>query len=56
MKAIECGGLVPGCDYVARAETEDEVMAMAARHAKSVHGMTVTPNVAAKVRKAVKDE
>ena len=56
MKAIECGGLVPGCDYVARAESEEEVMAMATRHAKAIHGIMVTPGVAAKVRKAVRDE
>ena len=56
MKAIECGGLVPGCDYVARAESEDEVVAVAARHAKAVHGISVSPAVAAKVRRAVRDD
>ena len=56
MKAIECGGVVPGCDYVARAETDEEVVAVAARHAKAVHGISVSPAVAAKVRRAIRED
>ena len=56
MKRLACGDLVPGCDYVARAETEDEVVAMAARHAQSVHDLSVTPTLAAKVRAAIREE
>ena len=56
MKAIECGGVVPGCDYVARAETEEEVVAVAARHAKAVHGISVSPAVAAKARRAIRED
>ena len=55
MKTIECGALVPGCDYVARADSEDEAVAMATRHARNVHDIAVTRVVAEKVRQAVRD-
>ena len=42
MKEIRCNevGFFPDCKDVMRGETEDEVMAAAAEHGRSVHGMT----------------
>ena len=54
MKKVECNDLVPGCDYVAKGATEDEVMADVARHAREDHGIEVTPEVAAQARAAVR--
>ena len=37
-KVVRCSDMVPGCDYVARAESEDELMQKAAQHAREAHG------------------
>lgn len=57
MKALHCGDLMKGCDFVARGATEDEVMRKAAEHAKTAHGINnITPELAGKVKAAIKDE
>jgi len=33
-KVLRCSDMMPGCDYVARAESEDELMQKAAQHAR----------------------
>ena len=42
MKEIRCseGGFFPDCKNVMCGESEDEVMAAAAEHGRTVHGMT----------------
>jgi len=55
-KQLKCGDLMPGCDFVAKGATEDEVLNKAAEHAKTAHGIQqVTPELAAKVKGAIKD-
>ncbi len=55
-KQLKCGDLMPGCDFVARGDNEEEVMKAAAEHAKAAHGMEqVTPELAAKVKGAITD-
>jgi predicted small metal-binding protein len=44
MKRFECGNVVPGCDGVVTGETDEDVLAAAAQHAASVHGMTEVPD------------
>jgi predicted small metal-binding protein len=45
------------CDFVARGETEEEIMAQAAQHAQATHNMTeIPPEVASQVRAAIRDE
>ncbi len=45
------------CDFVARAETEEEVLKQAGAHAGTTHDMTDMSNeVLAKVRAAIQDE
>jgi predicted small metal-binding protein len=39
-KEMRCADLGMDCGYVARGETEDEVMQQAAQHGKQAHGMT----------------
>ena len=57
MKALHCGDLMSGCDFVARGATEDEVMQQAAEHAKAVHGMQdISPDMASKIRATIRDE
>ena len=54
-KELRCGDLVPGCDYTARGETEEEVMEKVATHAQQAHGMSVTPELVTKARSAIRD-
>ncbi len=56
-KAMRCGDVVPGCEYVARGENEEEVLAAAAQHAQKAHGMTSIPDdVLTKVKSAIHNE
>jgi len=57
MKAMRCGDLMKGCNFVARGATELEVMKKATEHAKAVHGMDkITPEMAQKVKSAIRNE
>jgi predicted small metal-binding protein len=56
-KELKCGDLMPGCKAVVEGKDEAEVMAKAAEHAKTVHGLNeVTPDLANKVRSAIKEK
>lgn len=55
-KVLQCGDLMPGSPFEARGTTEDEVLSEAATHAKTVHHVEVTPELADKVRCAIRDE
>jgi predicted small metal-binding protein len=56
-KAMKCGDVVPGCPFVARGDTEQQVLARAAEHAKEDHGMETIPNdVLLKVKAAIHDD
>lgn len=54
MKKFACGDVVAGCGGVVTGETEDEVLAAAAAHAASAHGMTDVPDdVVAAIRAGI---
>ena len=56
-KVLRCGDVVPGCAAVIEGKDEAEVMAKGAEHAKTAHQMaTIPPEVAAKVKAAIKDK
>jgi predicted small metal-binding protein len=55
MKEIACGDIVPGCDFKASAETEEQLLRKVAVHAKEAHGIDVTPELAAQVKTKIKD-
>lgn len=56
MKQFACGQVVEGCDGVVTGATEDEVLAAAAEHAASVHGMTDVPDeVVSAIRAGITD-
>ncbi len=44
MKQFACGTVVDGCDGVVTGETDDDVLAAAARHAAEAHGITEVPD------------
>jgi predicted small metal-binding protein len=39
MKQLRCAELFPGCDAEVQAESEEEVLDIAAAHAREVHGL-----------------
>ncbi|MDX1623376.1 MAG: DUF1059 domain-containing protein [Gemmatimonadota bacterium] len=57
-KVIDCGKVNPasGCDHVIRAETEDEVLRLAAEHAREEHDMEPTPEMIDQVKANIEDE
>ena len=55
-KEIRCADVGMDCDFVTRAETQDELMEKVARHAEEVHGVTeITPELQQKVESVVRD-
>ncbi len=56
-KVLHCKDIGFDCEGVVRADTEDEVLQMAAEHAQSVHNLNeLTEEVVEKVRAAIRDE
>lgn len=56
MKQFACTNVVPGCDGVASGETEADVLAAVATHAREAHGMEdVPPEMVAAVRANLTD-
>jgi len=56
MRKFACGTVVPGCDGVVTGETNDDVLAAAAAHAASAHGMTEVPDeVVSAIRAGITD-
>ncbi len=57
---LACRDLESDCTYVARGETEEELMADADKHAKEVHGFTdeqlKDPEMIKSVKAAIKKE
>jgi predicted small metal-binding protein len=56
-KTMNCRDVGPDCDFVAKGETDDEIMAKVAEHARVVHGFEeVPPELAEKAKAAIRDE
>ncbi|MGB0013713.1 MAG: DUF1059 domain-containing protein [Candidatus Sulfotelmatobacter sp.] len=56
-KVLRCNDVVGSCDFVARGESEQDILHQAAEHARSAHQVNeVTPELAEKVRSAIRDE
>ena len=56
MKTLHCSDVGFDCKAVVKAETEEEVLAEAAKHAQAVHGVTITPEIAEQIKTKIKDE
>ena len=56
MKVLHCRDAGFDCEGIIRANTEGEVLEQAAQHALIVHGVSVTPELAEKLKALVKDE
>jgi len=56
MKTLHCADAGFDCKGVITASTEEEVLQQAAVHAKEVHGVNVTPELAAQLKTLIKEE
>ncbi|WP_461131133.1 DUF1059 domain-containing protein [Spirosoma aerophilum] len=56
MKTLHCRDAGFDCEAIVRAETDEEVLTQAAEHAQHVHGVTVTPELAAGIKSLIHDE
>jgi predicted small metal-binding protein len=56
-KVIHCKDVGFDCEGIVRANSDQEVMQLAAEHAKSVHGVTeLTNEMVEKVKSVIRDE
>lgn len=56
MKEFRCGDVVPGCDYVTRGDSDEEIMRNVQPHAARAHGLNPVPaEIAEKVRSAIRE-
>ena len=56
MKKLNCCDAGFDCPAVVRANSVEEVLAQAAQHALDVHGVTVTPEMAAQIQTLITEE
>ncbi len=56
MKDFHCRDAGMSCDFVARGNSEQEILDQAGQHAQQVHHMAVTPDLADRVKGLIHDE
>ena len=56
MKTLHCSDAGFDCQGVIKANTEEEVLQQAAEHAREVHHVTVTPDLANELKTLIRDE
>ena len=56
-KTMRCADVVGSCDFVARGDSEQEILKQASEHARTVHNIReITLEIAEKVKGAIRDE
>lgn len=56
-KVMRCNDVVGNCDFVARGESEQDILQQAAAHARAAHNVSeITPELADQVKSAIRDE
>jgi len=57
MKMIRCRDAGVDCDYIARGQTNEEVMKNAAEHGRQKHGMqSIPPELQQKMKSLIREE
>lgn len=57
MRLFECGTLVPGCAWHARADEDAEVVRRAVEHMRNAHGETfIRENMIDNIKHRIRDE
>jgi predicted small metal-binding protein len=55
MKEFSCGSVVPGCDTIFQAQSDEDIILLAASHAFDDHGATdLPPTLATDVRRQIR--
>lgn len=56
-KLLRCCDVIPGCDFIARGISENEIIIRATQHARMAHQVTwMTPDLLQRVLAAIRDE
>ncbi len=56
-KVVGCRDIGVDCDFVARGQTEQEVLQQCAEHARTAHGMNeIAPELTEKIRSGIREE
>lgn len=56
MKTLKCKDVGFDCPGIIQANTNEEVLNQAAKHALDVHGVNVTPELASQISTLIKEE
>ena len=56
MKTLHCRDAGFNCEGVIRANSEEEVLSQATKHAQDVHGVSVTPEMAEQLKTLIREE
>ena len=56
MKTLHCSDAGFECDAVVKANSDEEVLNIAAKHAQEAHGVTVTPEMASQIKTLIREE
>lgn len=56
MRELRCRDVGFDCNAVVHAENDEEILAQVATHAKEVHNVEVTPELAEQVKKLIHDK
>jgi len=56
MRTLHCKDAGFDCDGVVRAETDEQVLQGAAQHAREVHGVEASPEMAQQLKGLIRDE
>ncbi|HEY0109561.1 MAG TPA: DUF1059 domain-containing protein [Fibrella sp.] len=56
MKTLNCRDAGFDCNAQIKAETDEDVLSQAADHASTVHGVTVTPEMAKGLKSLIREE
>jgi predicted small metal-binding protein len=55
-KILECGLIVPGCNFVIHGDSEEDLMMKAVEHARAVHDVEyISEQLKARIRAAIKE-
>jgi predicted small metal-binding protein len=56
MKTLHCRDAGFNCEGVIRANSEEEVLSQAAKHAQEAHGVSVTPEMAQQLKTLIRED
>ncbi|WP_375434101.1 DUF1059 domain-containing protein [uncultured Hymenobacter sp.] len=56
MKILHCRDVGFNCEGIIRANSEEEVLNLAAQHAQEAHGVSVTPKMAEQLKTLIRTE